>query len=727
VIEAGRLGIVTAMNLRALLACALLSCSGSSAEPTELSLHLRPNVRQAFELPKEDYSGATPGSFSLASFAVWDVAREGDTVLVSLSIGRPGIPVWHPGDTPDDPMTVGTAQSTSVGVVLLRSDDRGETWSALHLTEPPHSLGMGLRGVHSWQGKAVAVGFEREEHPLGVEETYPAEPLDLATRAWSPNATLAMTPFQASPRGSGGMLRSFKVHSVSGGSLVPVLQTYDFATGTMAQPEVQGEAPCTDFLWNTDGSAASAACTRPETHCQATLTGTKLTSHCLSLSAIPASLLGLTPGVATTGDGRALSVFSDGTHAWGLYFEGSAPLKMPLGKGSYRDDNGRVHHAWSGLLHLGGDGVERLVDLTVPSNPVEVRLPATACEGSEACGTRVWTLALGEDEYLSFYAVDSATKGGVERSHMHLYVSRDRAERVPLQDAAPWPGGDAVLSKYPSATPAGPLQAQCIAAQRCWPAHAWLDCVNEWSHTPFGNPALAKFLAASPTDCEALGAANPKQTLTGTSPCAPGCQGDVLIPFCQYPTGSPPDPSYGKVVQVIDCAVYGSHCYDPKDGTGPSCLDGSEMGADGCTASGSAVRTDQGPRIDWHCPSFGSQTCGRHPGFSEAVCSAPCDQGSRCEGSSAIACVPDSPGEKNDCSLFGQTCQLHTVAPGSDCDPSNPACQPRSSCESPPGNEALDPHCEGSLLLFRYGNVRYFDCAALGASCSDSTLPPRCL
>lgn len=690
------------------VALLLVSSCGGSSDSTEISLDLRSGVSQVFELPKENYAGAVVGSFSPSSLSLRDVSRDGDTLFVTLQSGHGALTVWHNGANEGDPSTVGSS-GTSADYPLLLSENGGKSFTSVSLPSPPYSVGY-LQGVHIWQGHAMAVGFVKDVHPMGSQDQYPAVEFDLKTHEWFTSATMKATPFLAMPRGAGDGVRSFAVLGDSTGTHTAVTEKYTLGSHVVSRPYIEQNAPCWNYLWNPEGTLAVAACeTATGSHCQsivdATMTDWSMTSTCISATEIG----GTSYGAVLTKAG-VMSLLKSDAGFTGLVVKGSERTRVALGPGESFDDGAMVHHRWSGLVHLQGGGINRLVDVSTAENPVEVKLPRTPCKNDENCGERVWSLALGGDDYLNFYVVNTFIDH-VFGSHMRLFVSRDHATRVPINATAAQTT-PIVLPNHPSATPAGPINAQCLAAQHCMPTFLWQDCSNQWAHTPFGNPALARFLAASPTDCAALKAANPTQSLLHTMPCQVGCRGDIFISSCERTTQGVFDPTTSKVELFTDCTLYGSHCLDPGDGHGARCSDGSVgQDAQGCTPNGSAVMTSQGGRIDVNCPGLGGQTCTRETWNTEATCSVPCS-GPSCQGNVAVLCTPPEPGSKTDCSVLGQTCS-----------PTAP-----SGCVSPASTEiGVATHCEGNLLLFGFGNPRYFDCASIGTTCTDIGQPSHCL
>lgn len=669
----------------------------------------RPGASLVFDMGRRDFSGATPLSSSWPRLSLVDVAKDGDLVVATLFQGADSLAVFHPSSDPSQPSTIGSA-GASASYLIMASTDGGASWTSKQLKglERDQHLEGRLMGIHAAKGRAVLVARRRIENPMGTQITYPAAEIDLAGDAWVPNSWLDQDEvFAGTPWVAGAFLRSAKVlaEDRTGKVLAAISQEYDLQARVLTRGPIAPLPPCEPYKLEPalDGSIAMGACMAgpPLKLCQVSLGIAASQADCWQQLRIPGSLK-MSREAVTTPAGVFL-VLGDGQNSWAVRLSsaGSPSMIAPLGAGEYFSDDG-LHPTWAGLVHLNSG---RLIDLSDPANPQEVLLPATPCADGESCGTAsrlVRTVSLGSDDYLDFYWVD--TFQGGTGTHPMLYATRDRAQRRAVTGAAPRPVVDGPIPAYPAAQPVTPLDRQCMALERCLAAPGggssllWRDCLPKWLIMKHGSPEVAKFLAASPTDCTALKAAaavlNPLRA-AGKS----GCDGDIL---------------QAGVAPSIDCTRYGSRCVVPEGDLVPVCSDGSSTIAENtCTEKGSAVEKISGALV--------AHVCSRYPGYSCQIATstaAPrpacglwdCSPPSHCEGDVAVTC--GSPGSKSDCSLQGLTCLVKD---------GNPMCGTTAPKTSLDADVCLDDY----LVYVGIGDVaRYIDCTEIGGHC-DPSFPQR--
>jgi hypothetical protein len=166
------------------------------------------------------------------------------------------------------------------------------------------------------------------------------------------------------------------------------------------------------------------------------------------------------------------------------------------------------------------------------------------------------------------------------------------------------------------------------------------------------------------------------------------------------------------VTQVVDCRLYGSMCRMPEGAMMPVCTDGSaDLKGGACTEkNGAVVDYGGGLLVVFGCPELGGQTCMPDP-FNPALstCGFPaCAPPSRCDGDVAVACTDGFPGGRSDCALKGLQCVVDGLF---------------AQCNVPrPSPSFVADVCEGNYLIYKGevpGDVRFIDCAELGATCND--------
>ncbi|MCC6624785.1 MAG: hypothetical protein IT385_26280 [Deltaproteobacteria bacterium] len=726
------------------LAGLLVACGGGSEGNPWVPV-LRAGVDIVYDGPRME--GYAVLSTSIPSLDVQDVHHDGAGWIVVVNERWSSVAVWHiPSACTDCMGTVGSAGGGNLFPVRVSADGAGWTpfqpdvssWTggailgtwrtgaggpyeeSLLIGMSSHA-GIGGRQYPDWRAMRADFGGDR----LVADALYDGRPLYKPMGRSGGGAYLGGIDASGPDYMGGAWVRdgvhdwSFPLNEPSGQwDLRWMPRSMDFRSvdGLVYGAFGPGRDPAELCWWTLRMDGDELADHRPVTICtQASLlpagfTGTAQTETVTHVASRGVTWFSTEPG--HQGDAHAAWIVADGA-------SGSV-RSADLGPGvPDKDRLTPVHPRFGTWLELRTtDGALRYVDVLADGTAVELALPDEGpCENACPHSLR-WLEPLGDDEYMAFWVVVDESAA----THELVVSQRIRATTRPVGDEGPVDPGESPVPKYPSAVPAGPLEAACHAVYACWPRTRWDTCLGYWQSFPADAPAVQRFIGAVGSGCEAIRQAWGAPATIGGD-CNQGrCVGDVLLTKCtQGGLG-------GQVMDAVDCGVLGTTCSTEgmAAGTG-ACVDGSVAGSalecNTCTPAGGAVHCwapggNQFPIVE-DCASQGLGCAGR---FGQIWCvPETCTEESepmRCEGDVVRACDGAGFVSEMDCGLYGVPCQ--TMPSGLDvgCD--------HTMVERDCLVHALGATCAGDHLVFCAGDdVKWIDCLALGMSgCAGDACTP---
>jgi hypothetical protein len=696
-------------------------CGKRAPESSEMAVTLGPGVSKVYETKVQDMTGLDPRVWDLTRLRVYDLARSGDRLLLTLSFSSTGIQVEHPETScPSCPNSAGTSGGTSGWMVFDSSDTA--TWRT-HTFAWPASIDV-LLGVHTADGKAALVARDDYGTALGGGSYFYVMGVDLSTDLYVGAAFRPPGAVVAAGTLLWGYSYWFDPRNPDNGAYG--YHSYDLATGVRTEfsRPYQLAGGCAPARWiSQDGRVIEGLCTVGTSLCQATATINPASPasvlpnvNCAPLDRLPtaASALGFDPLPVATARG-AIGMYSSGDQTYGVRVTGPFQVEnLSLGSGQHTLETG-LHRRYGGLIRVG----DRLVEVPATGAPRQVLIPATPCVAGAPCGAEAevqWVESLGGGEYLVFWKVNTLRGAGL---HEFLYAGRVTATTEEIAQ----PSLLALL--YPDAVEANPIGRACLAARRCWDTITTRNCISDWAQgfgrsIPTTSARREALLAAPPQDCAALAVAWPAAAVSASLDCSRRCVGNTLVTGCG---------------RAVDCDSYGTACVAASGAVPAHCSDGTPYLVDtasrsACTENGGAWLTTVAGPVPLRCAAFGQVCLSGSSGIS-AFCAATCgsDRPFACDGGTAYSACNQGYLTRADCRYhegaygygsYGPTCD---VATGS-CAllPATPAC-----------SQLMLPRCVGSSVTWCVTGskgpvMRFVDCATLGGqgTCTGADGSARC-